>query len=82
MICYLALVIQRLLEYQLKVQGLQLSTECIPTALNTATLSLIPQDTGYDYFIKHQPNDDFEAILEALHLKLLAFGGITTQVRL
>lgn len=81
-ICYLALVIQRLLEYQLKVKGLQLSTERIQTALNTATLSLIPQDRGYDYFIKHQPNDDFEDILEALHLKPLPFGGRTTQVKL
>lgn len=81
-LCYLALVIQRLLEHQLKTNGLSLSTERIQTALNSATVSLIEQTQGTDYYLKQQANDDFEAIMKVLTIQSIPAMGRVTQVKL
>lgn len=80
-ICYLALTLQRVLEYQLKLQGLTLSTERIQKAINSAVVSLIEQKTGSDYYIKNEPNSDFKAILSALKLAELPMVGRVTQIK-
>lgn len=80
-ICYLALTLQRVLEYQLKLQGLSLSTERIQKAINSAVVSLIEQKTGSDYYIKNEPNSDFKAILLALKLAELPMVGRVTQIK-
>lgn len=81
-LCYLALVIQRLLEHQLKTKGVSLSTERIQTALNSAMVSVIEQTKGTDYYLKQQANDDFEAILEALEISPIPTMGRVTQAKL
>lgn len=81
-LCYLALVLQRLLEYELKTNQLQLSTARIQAACRSASVSIVPQDVGADYFIKHTPHTDFNDILSALSLNPLPTFGKTTQIKL
>ena len=66
-VCYLALVIQRYLEYNLHQQGVELSTEKIQDAIRSATISLIEMDEQ-EFFIKNEPNEDFKDMLHALGL--------------
>ena len=66
-VCYLALVIQRYLEYKLQQQGVELSTEKIQDAIRSATISLIEMDEQ-EFFIKNEPNEDFKDMLHALGL--------------
>lgn len=68
-ICYLALVIQRYLEYKLRNEALELSTEKIQEALRSANLTVINDlKTNSPYYLKNQSNEDFSAILSSLRL--------------
>lgn len=67
-ICYLALVIQRILEYKLSQKGLSLSTEKIQEAIRSANLTQVNFD-GREIYIKNKADDVFPDILKALHLK-------------
>lgn len=81
-LCYLALVIQRFLEYRLKTKGLSLSTERIQSALASATLSLIESETGPTYYIKTKTHPDFQVIQEALESPAIPSMGRINQVKL
>jgi len=67
-VCYLALVIQRLLEYQLRKRGVNYSTEKIQDAIRSATITQVNLD-GRDIYIKNKSNDTFAEILEAFEMK-------------
>lgn len=67
-LCYLSLVIQRLLEYFLKAEGLEVSTEKIQDALRSAKLTQIEVD-GRSLYIKNQSTEVFADILKALDLE-------------
>lgn len=67
-LCYLSLVIQRLLEYFLKAEGLEVSTEKIQDALRSAKLTQIEVD-GRSLYIKNQATEVFADILKALDLE-------------
>src|SRR5690606_35487148 len=67
-VCYLALVLQRLLEYLLKQKGLDLSTETIQDAIRSATLTPVNLE-GMEIYIKNIPQDVFSDILKALALE-------------
>lgn len=81
-LCYLALVIQRLLEYQLKAKGIELSSERIQIALNSAKVSIIQKDKGPNHYIKHQATEAFSQILDALELNPIPTIGRVTQIKL
>lgn len=80
-ICYLALVIQRYLEYKLQQKSLHLSTERIQEALRTANLTLITRPGEDDYFIKNRANDDYDLIKESLNLPNLPQYGKLKDLR-
>lgn len=67
-ICYLALVLQRLLEYKLSQKGLDLSTEKIQDAIRSANLTQVNFE-GKEICIKNQSEDAFTDILKALELE-------------
>ena len=69
-ICYLALVIQRYLEYQLTLKDVTLSTERIQEALGSAKVTVIEEEDTKDiFYIKNRGNEDIEQIIEALQLE-------------
>jgi len=67
-ICYMALVIQRLLEYLLRKKGLDYSSERIQDAIRSATVTTVNMD-GRDVFIKNKAEEEFPEILKALGLE-------------
>jgi transposase/uncharacterized coiled-coil protein SlyX len=67
-ICYLALVLQRLLEYLLREKGLELSTEKIQNAIRSATITQVNME-GREIYIKNKSEDAFQDILEAMGLE-------------
>ncbi len=83
-ICYLALVIQRYLEYLLSERGLSVSTEKIQDALRSANVTTLP-DLGKNrktVYIKNQSNEDFSTILKALSIpEIPTFGTIGDIMR-
>ena len=83
-ICYLALVIQRYLEYLLSERGLSVSTEKIQDALRSANVTTLP-DLGKNrkaIYIKNQSNEDFSNILKALSIpEIPTFGTIGDIMR-
>jgi len=80
-ICYLALVIQRILEYKLKQKGVEASTEKIQDAIRSATFSQINMENE-QIFIKNQESPLFSEILGALNLKKLStYGRVHSQSR-
>jgi transposase len=76
--CYLALVIQRYLEYKLRKEKLELSTEKIQDALRSANLTVIDDaKSNSSYYLKNQSNEDFSAILSTLQLpEILPYGKL------
>jgi len=83
-ICYLALVIQRYLEYLLSERGLSVSTEKIQDALRSANVTTLP-DLGKNrkaVYIKNQSNEDFSSIIKALSIsEIPTFGTIGDIMR-
>jgi transposase len=77
-ICYLALVIQRLLEYLLRKQGLKYSTERIQDAIRSATITQINHE-GQEVYIKNKSDYAFAKILKALEIKDISTYGIKDQ---
>jgi transposase len=74
-ICYLALVIQRLLEYLLRKKELDYSTEKIQDAIRSATVTRVNLE-GRDVFIKNKADDAFPEILKALGLEDIPTYGL------
>ncbi|NLZ89806.1 MAG: transposase, partial [Clostridiales bacterium] len=81
-ICYLALVIQRYLEYLLKQQGISYSTELIQESIRSAMVSLIEGEEETEYYIKNEPKDTFQDILRALNKKDIPTFGKSTLIKL
>lgn len=67
-ICYLALVIQRLLEALLRQKGLDYSTEKIQGAIRSATITQVNFE-GREIYIKNKSDDAFSDILKALGIE-------------
>lgn len=82
MICYLALVIQRYLEYKLRENALNLSTERIQDALRSAKITILPEvkSSGQDYYIKNESNEDFSSILFALAIPEIPVYGLLGDI--
>jgi len=74
-ICYLALVIQRLLEYLLHTKGIDYSTEKIQDAIRSATITKVHLD-GKEIFIKNKSDDVFSDILKAFGLEDIPAYGV------
>ena len=66
-VCYLALVIQRYLEYLLRTKGIDLSTEVIQDAVRSAQYTLISGDESKDtYYIKNMEHERYREIISVL----------------
>lgn len=66
-VCYLALVIQRYLEYLLRTKGIDLSTEVIQDAVRSAQYTLISGDEAKDtYYIKNMEHESYREIVSVL----------------
>ena len=81
--CYLALVIQRYLEYKLRKEKIEISTGNIQDALRSANVTIIDDSkSNSPYYLKNQSNDDFSAILSALDLsEILPYGRLNDILR-
>ncbi len=82
-ICYLALVIQRYLEYKLRKENFEISTGNIQDALRSANVTIIDDPkSNSPYYLKNQSNDDFSAILSALELSEISpYGRLNDILR-
>lgn len=67
-ICFLALVLHRLLEWELHKQGVEMPAEQIISALQNATLQEIILGTGNAVYCKSQTEGAFEAMAKAVGL--------------
>nr|WP_282926624.1 transposase [Helcococcus kunzii] len=81
MLCFLSLTIQRLLEYFLLKENLNLSTEEIQESLRSAKLSMINKENS-NYYLKNESDENFLLILKALKLKDIPSVGKETQIKL
>ncbi len=81
-ICYLALVLERYLEYKLRKNALNLSTERIQDALRSAKITILPglKSSGQDYYIKNESNEDFSSILSALAIPEIPVYGLLGDI--
>jgi transposase len=81
-ICYLALVIQRYLEYKLRKSSLNLSTERIQDALRSAKITVLPglKNSGQDYYIKNESNEDYSSILAAQGIPEIPVYGLLGEI--
>jgi len=66
--CYIALVVQRVLEYKLRKACAAMSSERIQAALNTANVTEVPVSGGIRY-LRSESSEDFNVILQALGMK-------------
>lgn len=81
LVCFIALVIQRLLEKELEKAGLNLSAERITEALSEARLQELVLGEKEAYYAKSNTEGDFEAIAEALGLGVLPRLATGPQVK-
>lgn len=73
-ICYLALVIQRLLEYMLRKKRLDYSKKKIQEAIRSDTVTQVNFE-GRDIYIKNKSDEAFSDILKALGIEdILDYG--------
>lgn len=74
--CYLALVIERYLEYKLRQSEIQLSTEKIQSAIESAKIMIVEKpSTGLKYYIKGQSMEEYDIILKGLGMKEIPSTG-------
>lgn len=66
--CYLALVVQRLLECKLRKGGVVMSSGRIQAALNSANVTEVPISGGMRY-LRTESYEDFRTILQGLGMK-------------
>lgn len=80
-LCYLALVIQRYLEYILQQKNVKISTERIHEALKSANLIIITKiKSDKEYYLKSKSNKDYEMIRQALWLPNIPQYGKVKEV--
>lgn len=80
-VCYLALVMQRLLEHRLRLAGVEMSTERIQDALRSANVTVM-EAGGVPYFLKNEAHEDFQVILETLGIEPLPVYGKLKDLRM
>lgn len=79
--CYLALVIERYLEYKLRQSEIHLSTEKIQAAIESAKIMIVDKpSTGLKYYIKGQSMEEYEVILKGLGMKEIPSTGTTKSL--
>lgn len=81
LICFMALVLHRLLEFELKKAQVELSAERIIEALQKATLLKVDLPKGESLYCKSFTNGDFEAIAKAVQLGELESVASKVQVK-
>lgn len=80
-LCYLALVIERYLEYKLKQKNVCISTERIQEALKSANLTVINKPgSSEEYYLKNKSNDDYEIIEKALDIRSIPQYGKIKEI--
>lgn len=80
-VCYLALVIERYLEYKLKQKNVCISTERIQEALKSANITVISKPgSNEEYYLKNKSNDDYEIIEKALDIQSIPQYGKIKQI--
>jgi transposase len=79
--CYLALVLERYLEYKLRQEGIVLSTEKIQEAIESAKIMVVENESnGLKYYIKSESKDDYERIARALGIKEIPSTGLLKSI--
>lgn len=68
LVCFIALVIERVLEYKLKTNGVNYSTKLIQDTIRKAVFWKIKIDE-IEYMVKTTPTKELEEILKTLNLK-------------
>ena len=81
LICYLALVMHRLLEKELADKGVSLTAERIIDALAAAELQEVVLPSGEAIYTKARTGSDFEAIFKALGLGKLPRIGKAADIK-
>lgn len=81
LVCFIALVMHRLLEKELEKAGLNLSAERITEALSEARLQELVLGEKEAYYAKSNTEGDFEAIAEALGLGILPRLATGSQIK-
>jgi transposase len=80
-LCYLALVIERYLEYKLMLKNIKISTERIQEALKSANITVIKKPgSNEEYFLKNKSNEDYEMIEKALDIISIPQYGKINQI--
>ena len=79
--CYLALVLERYLEYKLRQKGIDLSTEKIQEAIESAKIMVVEKESnGLKYYIKSETKDDYDKIVKALGIKEIPSTGLIKNI--
>lgn len=79
--CYLALVLERYLEYKLRQKGIDLSTEKIQEAIENAKIMVVEKESnGLKYYIKSETKDDYDKIVKALGIKEIPSTGLIKNI--
>lgn len=81
LICYMALVMHRLLEKELAKKGVELTAERITEALSEARLQELTLGENETYYCKSNTEGDFETISEALGLGVVPRIASAAQVK-
>lgn len=79
-ICYLALVLQRYLEFLLREKGVEASTELIQCTLRNATVTIVPQEQGTGLFLRNEKPPLLDAIYEVLGLESVPAMGYLNEI--
>lgn len=79
--CYLALVLERYLEYKLRQKGIDLSTEKIQEAIESAKIMVVEKESnGLKYYIKSETKDEYDKIVKALGIKEIPSAGLIKNI--
>lgn len=75
--CYLALVLQRMLEYKLDRANLKITTDEIIAAVTAATITIVDDDN----YMRLEDGDTFDKMLEALKLPQIPSPGKVNRLK-
>lgn len=70
LVCFIALIIQRLLEYKLRLKNIDYSTKIIQDSIKSASLSIFKIE-GTEYILFKKTTEEFKTIIDALGYKEL-----------
>lgn len=80
-VCYLALVMQRFLEYRMRLNGYSESTECIQESLRNATLTQITPKDKLAMYLKNTSDGCLAHIFEVMEMKDIPSCGFLKDVK-